>query len=180
MPLIMEAELPSSSGYSISVVHRHVDNALRDELVAFWMQHGAVPDAAEARRRAGEAVCIVRNAGSEIVAVNSVYVARFRGYADPQYFYRQFARPQDRVLRLGVAMLRQAVAALRAAHRAGDPVRGIVLVAENPKLSRKSGHRLLAWLGWTFLGKGPRGFDLWQIDFSAPASPAAPSARETS
>jgi ribosomal protein S18 acetylase RimI-like enzyme len=174
MPLIMEAELRGLDGYSVQVVRRSIDDALRAELVAFWAGQGAIPDPVEAQRRADEVVCVARDASGAIVAVNSVYAADFRAPGDRHYFYRQFARPQDRRLGLGVAMLRQAVASLRQEHREGDAIKGIVLVAENPKLSRKSGRRLLAWLGWTFLGKGPRGFDLWRIDFNGPQSPAPP------
>jgi hypothetical protein len=174
MPLIMEAELRDLGDYSVHDVRRRIDDALRAELSAFWVSHGAIIDAAEAQRRAGEVVCIARNAAGDIVAVNSAYAADFRAAGDRHYFYRQFVRSQDRRLGLSVAMLRQAVDSLRAEHRAGDPAKGIVLVAENPKLSRKSGRRLLAWLGWTYLGKGPRGFDLWQIDFSHPEAPRQP------
>ena len=161
--------------HTIAVMHQRVGDALRAELVAFWTQHGAIPDPAEARRRADEVVCIARNGGGEIVAVNTAYVADFRAPGQSYYFYRQFARPQDRVLGLGVALLREAVAALRAQHRPGDPVKGMIMVAENPKLARKSGHRLLGRLGWTYAGKGPRGFDLWQIDFNAPRTPPSPA-----
>ena len=157
------------------MTHLRVSDSLREELVAFWTRHGAVPATLEARRRAAEVVCVARDAAGEIAAVNSVYVAGFRDPSDLHYFYRQFARPRDRILSLGVAMLREAVDFLRAKHRPGDPVKGMLLVAENPKLSRKSGHKLLARLGWTFLGKGPRGFDLWQIDFNDPQSPRSPA-----
>jgi len=174
MPLIMEAELHAVGDYSIDVVHRRIDEGLRAELVAFWTGQGAIADPAEAWRRADEVVCVARDAAGAIAAVNSVYAGDFRAAGDRHYFYRQFARPQDRRLRLGVAMLRRAVDCLRAEYRTGDAVKGIVLVAENPKLSRKSGRRLLAWLGWTSLGKGPRGFDLWRIGFERPQSPAPP------
>jgi hypothetical protein len=147
----------------ISIVYRNVNDALREELGAFWRRYGAIADPAEMRRRADEVVCVARDASGKIAGVNSVYIGPLAG--QPHYFYRQFMRPENRQLALSTRMVREAAAFLRARHFAGDPVKGMVLVAENPKLSRPGGRDLLRRLGWTHLGKESRGHDVWRLAF---------------
>jgi len=76
-----------------------------------------------------------------------------------------FVRPADRVPGLASRMVRSAVACLRAGRAPG--VAGIVLITENPKLMARGGRRKLERLGWTYVGRGPRGRDAWKIDFEA-------------
>ena len=42
-------------------VWKQVTPGLEEELVGFWRDHDAIPDEALARRRAAQAVCVVRD-----------------------------------------------------------------------------------------------------------------------
>lgn len=156
--------------YAIGAVFGEVSPALAEEIAAFWLAHGALPDPAEARRRAHEVVCLARDAAGTIAAVNSVYVAPFNPPGAPYYFYRMFVRPSARVPGLASRMVQCAVAVLRA--RAAPGVAGVVLITENPKLMLRAGQRKLTRLGWSYVGRGPLGRDAWRIDFAAPADHA--------
>ena len=95
------------------VVFERVDDALANEICAFWMDNQALTDSQEARRRTAEVVCVARNAASEIVGVNSVYVSGLNHPAQPYYFYRIFVRKTDRVLGLSTRMRHLCVEHLR-------------------------------------------------------------------
>jgi hypothetical protein len=140
-----------------------MNDALREELAAFWRRYGAIADPAELRRRADEVVCIARDPAGELAAVNSVYVGELAG--TPHYFYRQFVRPDERTWALSASLVRTASAHLRSSYRPGNAVSGLVLVAENAKLSRPGAKELLARLGWVHVGKEQRGLDVWKIAF---------------
>jgi len=159
--------LDISSGYAITVVRGRMDAALVAQLTEFWRRNGAIVDPRAARRRCAEVVCVARNGAGEIAGINSAAIADFSTAGDRHYFYRQFIRAQDRSVRLSTALVRAGVAALRA-HARSAAVKGVVLVAENPKFARRGARRILERLGWRYLGKGPRGFDVWRIAFSEP------------
>ncbi len=154
------------SDHVIATVFGRVDDALRQEVAAFWLRQGAIADAREAHRRADELVCVARNRQGEVIGVNTAYVAALGGGAERWFHYRMFVRPQDRRLALSCALVRAAVTALRAGRHALPGIRGVALVTENPKLMRAGGRRLLAGLGWQSAGKGPHGRDLWLIAFA--------------
>ena len=48
---------------------------LRGELVQFWLDEGALPDANTAWTRTEEVVCIARDPNEAIASVNTVYLA---------------------------------------------------------------------------------------------------------
>ncbi len=153
------------SNYSIATVYGLVSEELRHEAAAFWLHNGAIGNPDEARRRADELVCVARNRAGEIVGVNTAYVSSLRTAEDRYYFFRMFIRPQDRHLHLCNAMMRAAAGTLRERRHAEPAIRGVVLVAENPKLMRASARRFLTYLGWRQEGKDSRGLDIWTVEF---------------
>lgn len=155
--------------YEIIQVFGEVGNSLSEEIASFWLTNRAIADQQEAKRRTAEVVCLARDSAGEIVAVNSVYAGNLAGPESPYYFFRMFTRPGDRSLGLAERMVVNAVDCLTERHAAG--IKGIVLVTENEKLMTRGSRNKLAELGWTYVGRGPRGRDVWKIDF--PASPSA-------
>ena len=151
--------------YRIDTVLGQMTPPLRGELVQFWLDEGALPDANAAWARTNEVVCIARDPSGAIASVNTVYLAPLQGADDFHYFYRMFARPKDRLLELTVRMVRACRTFLEASPLRDPRARGIVIVAENPKLRAPAGHRLLAGNGWSLLGKNAQGLEVWTKGF---------------
>jgi hypothetical protein len=135
---------------------------LRGELVQFWLDEGALPDANAAWARTNEVVCIARDLAEAIASVNTVYLAPLQSAENLHYFYRMFARPRDRMLELTTAMVRACLACLAASPLRDPRARGVAIVAENPKLQTPAGRGLLSGRGWSLLGKTAGGFDVWR------------------
>ena len=151
--------------YSISSVFGAVSEDLRDEVAAFWVNNGALPNVDAARQRADQLVCVARNAAGEIVGVNTAYVSGLGAEQRRYFFCRMFIRPSDRLLQLASALARAGVDALREHRHAEAAIRGVALLAENPKFMRAGGRRFLTKLGWCQVGQDARGQDVWTIEF---------------
>ena len=81
-------------GHSIDVVRGRIDDRLANELVDFWTAHNAL-DAASARKRVDEVVCVLRRPDGGIAAVNSPYRDRVEALGGRLlWVYRSFA-PSD-------------------------------------------------------------------------------------
>jgi hypothetical protein len=157
--------------YRIDPVFGSITPQLRGELVQFWLDEGALPDANAAWARTDEVVCIARDPAEAIASVNTVYLAALQGPDDLHYYYRMFARPQDRLLELATGMVRACREFLAASPLRDPRARGVLIVAENPKLQSPAGRRLLAGRGWSLVGKTARGFDLWRKPFPETSAP---------
>jgi GNAT superfamily N-acetyltransferase len=153
--------------YRIFWVHHATTPEVRERIARFWQDNDAIRDAAEAGRRAEEVGCIVVNAAAEIVAVNTVYPASLVKAGPRYWFYRTFVRPDSRSPGLSSATFRFTVKKLAAAPRDAEAPQGVLVVAENPKLARPGGRRRLERLGLRSRGVGPRGNELWVLDFDA-------------
>ena len=150
-------------GYRMIAVYGAVDAGLGQEIVDFWQRNRAIADPREAQRRSAEVVFTVRDSTGCLVGVSTVYEAKIQG--DRRYFfYRMFIQPRDRV----PGLMRRVVLAtrdyLRDLRLPGKP-RGIVIVAENPKLTGRGMRRQFRRYGWQLLGRTPRGQDVWKSDF---------------
>jgi hypothetical protein len=146
---------------------------VKDRLVGFWLDNDAIEDRAEADRRVAEVGCIVVNEQAEIVGVNTLFVHPLTD-GRPYWFYRTFVRPDSRTAGLSSAVFKFTAKKLAAAPRDADAPLGIVVVAENPKLARPGGRRRLERLGLRSIGTGPRGNEIWVLDFdAAQPSPAS-------
>lgn len=147
---------------------------LRGELVQFWLDEGALPDANAAWARTNEAVCIARDPTEAIASVNTVYLAPLQSPENLHYFYRMFTRPRDRMLELTTAMVRACREFLEASPLRDPRARGVAIVAENPKLQTPAGRHLLSGRGWTLVGKTASGFDVWRKPFPEPSPGTGP------
>ena len=154
------------NGYSIATCPEPIGDALRQDAIAFWLQHGAIPDPAEAARRVDELVCIARNTAGHIVGVSTAYPTQLQTEAVPRFVYRMFVRERDRHLQLACGIMRQSIEGLRQRRARRPAIAGLVLVAENTKLNRRGGHRILRSLGWQRVGADARGQDVWCFDFA--------------
>lgn len=162
------------AGYRLDNVYEQTSPALVEEIVALWRENRVVDDT-EASRRTAEVVLTIRDGNGTLVGVNSVYIQDFLKAGNPYYFYRVFIRPQDR---RSFGLRSFAGKSAREFLKGYVPTghsrpQGVVIVVENRKLTRPGAHRMLARQGWTRLGKGLRGYDVWfdKFDDSTNASP---------
>ena len=151
-------------GYTITCIYGKVTQQLKEEIVSLW-QNAGVMSLSEAQRRTGEVVMTVRNGAGELIGVNTVYVGDFLKKNNLYFFYRVFIRPQDRgQFGLHGFLGKKAREFLRQHSRHSGP-KGVVAVAENRKIMSLGGRRLMERNGWNYYGKGPRGYDVWYINF---------------
>ena len=160
----------SPDEYRLDVVYGRMNEALRAELIRYWLANDALRDPVEARRRTDEVVCVVRNTAGEIIGVNSLYIQGFERADNLYFFYRVFIRPDYRRRGLSFIVRRALVAFFKANRQLVPQVKGIMFVPESPIFSDEIMRRVLPPLGAVYLGKGPLGRDVWKLDFDWPAS----------
>lgn len=153
-------------GYRIETVYGRLTQPQRQEIIRFWMQQRVIPSLEAARRRVGQVIDVLRNAEGEIVGLNSVYPAAYRSRDQRYLFYRLYIRPADRKPGLARRATRHVVEALLAHPELRPGIKGLIAVTENPKLSREAARRQLQRIGFEYDGRGPKGYDIWRIDFS--------------
>lgn len=152
-------------GYRVETVYGRMTHPLAREIIRFWLEQKAIGSIDEARRRVTQVVDILRNPKGEIAGLHSVYPGPYRKQQDIYLFYRLYIRPDDR--RPGVPrFMTQRVAEIllnRPGVRKG--IKGLIVVTENPKLTRQGARRQLNRIGFEYDGRGPKGHDVWRMDF---------------
>jgi hypothetical protein len=151
--------------YRIDFVYGQVTPQLRGELVQFWLDEGALPDANTAWARADQTVCIARDPTGAIASVNTVYLGQLHGTGELHYVYRAFSRPRDRTLALTTGMSSACRDYLAASPLRDPRASGFVIIAQNPKLQSPAGHRLLSGRGWNLVGSTEHGNEVWRRPF---------------
>jgi hypothetical protein len=144
-------------GFRARWVFGNITDALRRQLVTFWMQEGALGNLDEAWRRSWEVACILEDETSGNVAgICTVAVAlddEGRSYG----FLRIYIAAGSRRPGLNMRMMRSVIEGFEAlASEPGAPQR-MVATIENTKLEGRGGQRLLANVGFESLGRTPRG-----------------------
>lgn len=159
--------------FRLDNVYGKMTPGLAAEIIALWQENGVVVGE-EAQRRTAEVVLTVRDKSGILVGVNSVYVQNFIKMGCPYYFYRVFIRPQDSRSYGLRSFAGKAAREFLRNHEPATPPKplGVVIVVENRKLMRPGARRMLTRQGWTPLGRGPRGFEVWceNFDGSIPAT----------
>jgi hypothetical protein len=145
-------------------VWQQVTPMLRQQLVDFWRDNGALQDPFEAWRRTFEVACVALDGAGQVVGVSSVYGAY--GPGAPYWFYRTFIRENCRDMglapRLFTATREQL--ALAYGNEPAGPV-GMMVISENPKLETPAGIRISQRVGLQHLGYNEQGQSVWHLLF---------------
>ena len=80
----------------IDNVWKQVTPELAAELVAFWQAHRAIASVDEARLRAQQAVCTLRDENGAVCGVATAVVKLTPRLRQPTYYYRIFLAPAMR------------------------------------------------------------------------------------
>jgi len=153
--------------YIIEPVYQNLTKSVRNEIIVFWLENGALQDIHEAKRRVDEVVLTARNPNCELVGISTVYAGSF-GDDDATYLcYRMFIRSHDRV----PGLMQQITQGTRYFFNANPSLQGkacgMILCTENPKLMRPGMKRLFERSVWDYQGTDSRGLDVWRYLFTS-------------
>ena len=151
-------------GYRLVNVFRRITEEERRACVRMWLEERALTSEEAAWNRSREVCYLFLNEADGVLAgVNTVYVARYLPRDAPYFFNRMFIRPACRDSRLMIAGTSAAICSLRT-HHAGEGVRGVVNINENPKLYRRNIRRLFEQAGYRLDGL-TEGKETWRYEF---------------
>jgi hypothetical protein len=167
-------------------VWKQVTPALEEELVGFWRDHDAIPDEARARRRAEQAVCVVRDPREALCGVATALVVVLPRLRQPMYYYRMFFSPALRGQGQFLPVFQRARQVLQDHNAALERPEslGLLVEIENDKIAAAYPHAYEPAFGATFIGYSPRGLQLRVAYFDGvellpPAQPVARPQRPT-
>ncbi len=153
---------------------------LTEELVAFWKDNQAIENDAQARQRAQQAVCTLRDESGALTGVATAIVKVLPRLRQPMYYYRIFlarsVRGHDTFLPM-VAHSKQTLHEYNKCLKQPESL-GLLFELENGKLGKAYPHAYEPTFDATFIGYSPRGMQLRVTYFSnamlqAPARLAA-------
>ena len=153
---------------TITTVWKQVTPELSAELVAFWQAHRAIASVDEARQRAQQAVCTLRDESGAICGVATAVVKITPRLRQPTYYYRIFLAPAVRGHDAFLPMVRQSKQALHAYNQGLERPEslGLLFELENGKLGKAYPHAYEPVFDAAFIGYSPSGKQLRVSYFS--------------
>ena len=134
-----------------------ISEALRRQIVAFWLQEGAITNPDEAWRRSWEVACLLQETeSSRIVGICTVAI-RLDDQDHSYGYFRIFIRPASRLVGLNVRLMKTMIEGFEGlAREPGAPCR-LLATIENRKLETRAGQKIIAQLGFTPAGRTANG-----------------------
>lgn len=153
----------TKSEYRYQNVWQNVSEELSTEIVAFWKSESALPAEEDGTERAKQAVTVMRDADGAIAAISTVVIKRIPRLQQPLYYYRSFCAERHRGRRTMLDMLGNSQDTLRAFCAAQEPPEaiGMLIELESPMLSGRYDEAQNTETGFSFIGKSPRGNNLF-------------------
>lgn len=149
-----------SNSYRIENVWSGKSNALKTEILDFWIEHRALDSREKGQDRLPEVISIVRTSDDEkLVAVSTVYIKKNPQLKQNLFYFRCFVAEDHRRALLALFLIRTVYRQLNDRFVAGlDPaVIGLMMEVQNQKLQQH--HRPAVWTrtGVVFIGYRTRG-----------------------
>jgi hypothetical protein len=146
-----------SHGFQVRWVFGGVTEALRNQLIAFWLREGALSNPDEAWARSFEVACVLQENENDHIAGVCTVAIRMDPHHRSYGFVRMFSRPGSRLIGLKVCLIERMIEGFtKLAHEPGAPHR-LVLTIENRKLERRAAQRILGRLGFVHIGTAANG-----------------------
>lgn len=155
-----------NADYHIESVWPQATPEIQAQVVQFWQDQGAIPNAAQARERASELLLVVHTPDKQIAAVSTARSVLVRQLGLPCYYYRMFVARDHRSHGLATTdivrqVLFRSYQTLNARFVAGtdrDCV-GLYMEIENPSVQRNRNETIWQDFGANavYIGKTPAG-----------------------
>ena len=146
-----------SQGFQVRWVFGGVTEALRYQLIAFWLREGALSNPDEAWGRSWEAACVLQEKKTDGIAGVCTVAIRMDDHGRSYGFVRIFISPGSRLIGLNVCLMERMIEGFTALAREPGAPHRLVATIENRKLERRGAQRILARLGFVHVGTAPNG-----------------------
>ncbi len=148
-------------------VFGNVPDALRRQIVEFWLQEGAVTNPHEAWRRSWEVACVLQQAEAGRIEGACTVAIRLDDHGVSYGFVRLYIRPASRRVGLNARLMETMIDGFKTMmHEPGAP-RHLVATLENRKIERRAAQKIIARLGFVHVGTAPTGELVMQCDLTA-------------
>ncbi len=160
----------------IDNVWKKVTPELTEELVGFWRANNAISSEDESRKRAQQAVCVLRGEDGALCGVATAVVKVTPRLRQPTYYYRIFLSSGVRGHDAFLPMVRQSKQILHAYNQGLDRPEslGLLFELENGKLGKAYPHAYEPAFDAAFIGYSPRGMQL-RVSYFSDAMLQAPA-----
>jgi hypothetical protein len=143
--------------FQVRWVFGGVTEAMRQQLIAFWLQEGALTSPDEAWGRSWEAACVLQEKENDHIAGVCTVAIRMDDHGRSSGFVRIFIRPGSRLIGLNVCLMERMIEGFTTLARESGAPHRLVATIENRKLERRGAQRILARLGFAHVGTAPNG-----------------------
>jgi hypothetical protein len=143
--------------FQVRWVFGGVTEAMRQQLIAFWLQEGALTSPDEAWGRSWEAACVLQEKENDHIAGVCTVAIRMDDHGRSYGFVRIFIRPGSRLIGLNVCLMERMIEGFTTLARESGAPHRLVATIENRKLERRGAQRILARLGFVHVGTAPNG-----------------------
>ena len=156
--------------YRLFPVFQNTTADLRAQIVDLWRRNNALPAGADPDARAKQVVILAVDTQDKPIGVSTVYrdTLTHAGVKNaPEgdfYFFRTFVQPGDRAHNLPKKLTTRTYDYLKTYADADKP-KGVIIVAENPKLTKALLEHQLGPFGWVHIGADARGKQVFRRDF---------------
>lgn len=147
----------SLQNFQVQWVFGNVSEPLRQQIVALWLQEGAVANPDEAWRRSWEVACVLREVKSGHIAGVCTVAIRLDDHGVSYGFVRLFIRRASRLAGLNVRLMESMIEGFDVMAREPGAPRHLVATIENRKIERRAAQRILARLGFVRAGIAANG-----------------------
>jgi hypothetical protein len=147
----------SLQDFRVQWVFGNISQPLRQQIVAFWLQQGAMTNPDEAWRRSWEVACILEEVESGNIAGACTVAICLDDQGASYGFVRMFIGRASRLAGLNVRLMKTMIEGFELMAREPGAPRHLVATIENPKIQRRAARRILARLGFVHVGTAANG-----------------------
>ncbi|MBN1366038.1 MAG: hypothetical protein JW976_14620 [Syntrophaceae bacterium] len=150
--------MDKDSKYVIIKVWEDKTKELENEIVDFWLAHGALTRE-QAEERVKQVFCVIRDSSDKIVGVSTVYIKYNERLENSFYYYRSFVAPEHRQESLARNLLKFTRDDLNKAFVEGVITRciGMMVEVENEYLKKNHNEGIWPDVDFVYIGKNNRG-----------------------
>lgn len=156
--------------YRLLPIFQNITPELAGQIIDLWRRNHALPAGMDPMKRVPQVVLAAIDAQDRVVGVSTAYRAPFShsglqgDTANEFYFFRTFVQPGDRRHNLPKKLTNSTYDHLKSLPEGGRPL-GVIIVAENRKLTKKLLEHELGPFGWRHVGQDAQGKQVFRRDF---------------